>query len=262
MSELHEGALRICGRIPVFPCNQHKRPMTPRGFYDASSDPALVSEWWTRWPDALIGIPTGERSGLVVLDLDAPGEHKADGLVSFAGIRAGRDLPPHPVVRTRSGGEHHYFSNQSPRQVRNRASKMAPGVDQRGQGGYVIVPPSPGYTPIDDTWPPPPPPPWLLDLMAPPPKPPEERKAYTGVPRPMQQFETLVKFAANATEGQRNSRAYWAACRLGEAVALGKLGESAAVAMIAEAAERAGLSKREAALTAASGVKMGKEARP
>jgi hypothetical protein len=258
MSELREAALRWARTVPVFPCNEQKEPRTKRGFYDASSDPAVITAWWCRWPTALIAIPTGERSGIIVLDLDVPNEQKkkADGIASFALLQAGHPLPPHPIIRTRGGGEHHYFSNQSPRQVRNRASKMAPGVDQRGQGGYVIVPPTPGYAAVNDVWPPPPPPAWLLDLMAPKPK--QDRKPYVGVPRPMKQFEALVRFAANATEGERNHRAYWAACRMGEAIALGHITEGAAISMIVEAARAAGLPEREATLTAISGVQMGR----
>ena len=230
--------------------------MTARGFLDASADLDVVAGWWRRWPEALIGVPTGERSGSVVLDLDAPGEaHTADGIAAFVAVQDDRALPPHPVVRTRSGGEHHYFSAATARPVRNRASKIAPGIDQRGQGGYVVVPPSPGYSRVNDVWPPPPPPAWLLDLMAPPPPP---VRRYMGVPKPMQSFAALVRFAATATEGERNSRAYWAACRIGQAVAQGHIGQAAAIAMIAQAGQHAGLSEREATLTAASGVEMGR----
>jgi len=262
MSDLAAAALRWTRISPVFPCGRTKRPITEHGFYDASRAPDVIAAWWSAWPSALIGIPTGEKSGLVVLDLDAPGEHKHDGISAFTRLRADRALPPHPVIRTRSGGEHHYFSNATSRQVRNRASKIEPGIDQRGQGGYVIVPPSPGYEAITEAWPPPVPPDWLLDLMAPAPKPAEARTPYVGVPRPMKQFEALVRFVQNATEGERNQRTYWAACRAGEAVALGHIGPASAVAMIATAARRIGLTEREATLTAASGVEMGQGNRP
>ncbi|MEX1298644.1 MAG: bifunctional DNA primase/polymerase, partial [Desulfotignum sp.] len=57
--------------LPVFPCNaSNKRPMTPNGFKDASTDPATIKIWWENNPDAAIGIPTGEISGLVVVDID------------------------------------------------------------------------------------------------------------------------------------------------------------------------------------------------
>lgn len=257
MSSLCAAALRWARRSPVFPCNQMKRPLTPRGFYDASVDPAMIVAWWKRWPEALIAIPTGERSGLVVLDLDSPQGHKADGLASFAVLLAGRDLTAHPIIRTRSGGEHHYFSNQNERQIRNQAGKLAPGLDQRGEGGYVVVPPSPGYERLNRIWPAPAPPGWLLDLMAPPATPYRRSLAQVGVPRPMRDFATLIRFAASSTEGERNHRAYWAACRLGEASACGHIGEAAAVTLIAEAAQAAGLPAREAVATATSGVRRG-----
>ena len=58
-------------RIPVFPCNpDDKRPFTVHGFKDASREEAQVRAWWTRFPEAMIGIPTGEISGVWVLDID------------------------------------------------------------------------------------------------------------------------------------------------------------------------------------------------
>src|SRR5215212_12285403 len=57
--------------IPVFPCEPGgKRPLTYNGFWDASVDLRLVDAWWGRWPGANLGVPTGERSGLLVLDVD------------------------------------------------------------------------------------------------------------------------------------------------------------------------------------------------
>ena len=60
--------------VPVFPCRNlpsnadDKKPYTLHGFKDASIDPAVITQWWQQWPDALMGVPTGER--FVVLDLD------------------------------------------------------------------------------------------------------------------------------------------------------------------------------------------------
>ncbi len=63
--------------LPVFPClneptdpKQHKRPLTKNGFKDAKTDADAIRRWWRRWPDALIGMPTGASSGVAVLDLD------------------------------------------------------------------------------------------------------------------------------------------------------------------------------------------------
>jgi hypothetical protein len=52
----------------VFPCRQDKAPLTPRGFKDASTDADTIAKWWTTWPDALIGVPTGDK--FVVVDCD------------------------------------------------------------------------------------------------------------------------------------------------------------------------------------------------
>ena len=57
--------------VPVFPCVPgQKRPLTPRGFHDASTDPEQVERWWGRWPDANLRLPTGAVSGVVVVDVD------------------------------------------------------------------------------------------------------------------------------------------------------------------------------------------------
>ena len=58
--------------LPCFPCCADKRPATPHGFKDATLDPAVLSEMWKRSPAPLIGVPTGEISGLDVLDIDPP----------------------------------------------------------------------------------------------------------------------------------------------------------------------------------------------
>jgi len=58
--------------VPVFPCKPRgKEPLTPHGFKDATTDPSRIREYWGRWPDANIGIPTGPVSGLFVVDCDA-----------------------------------------------------------------------------------------------------------------------------------------------------------------------------------------------
>ncbi|MDA8348208.1 MAG: bifunctional DNA primase/polymerase, partial [Pseudomonadota bacterium] len=59
--------------LPVFPCRPDKRPYTEHGFKDATTNLDMIEEWWNRWPEALIGVPTGKASGLVVLDVDPDG---------------------------------------------------------------------------------------------------------------------------------------------------------------------------------------------
>jgi hypothetical protein len=126
--------------VPVFPCEPGgKRPLTYNGFWDASADPRRVEAWWGRWPDANVGVPTGERSGLLVLDID-PG---AGGPESLAALeRAHGPLPRTAKVRTGGGGMHVFFRYPAGETVRNSAGRLGPGLDVRGEGGYVVVPPS------------------------------------------------------------------------------------------------------------------------
>src|SRR3712207_7566457 len=57
--------------IPVFPCEPGgKAPLTYSGFWDATTDARRIKTWWDRWPHANVGVPTGERSGLLILDID------------------------------------------------------------------------------------------------------------------------------------------------------------------------------------------------
>lgn len=123
---------------PVFPCQQPtagdkstgKRPLTVRGFKDASTDPDKIRLWWGRWPNANIGIPTGAASGVVVIDVD--GEQ---GLASLADL----ELPPTLISRTGGGGLH-YIYRPGAHMIGNTQSRLAPSIDTRGEGGYIIAP--------------------------------------------------------------------------------------------------------------------------
>lgn len=121
--------------IPVFPCRPDKRPFTPSGFKDATTDATVIEGWWRRWPDALIGSPTGKSFS--VLDLDVK-----KGKNGFARVPDWERRSP-IIALTVNGGAHLYFRAEG--SPRNSADIIAPGVDTRGDGGYVIMPPSPGY---------------------------------------------------------------------------------------------------------------------
>jgi hypothetical protein len=134
-------------RWPVFPCRQdNKRPLTEHGFKDASLDEAQVQAWWTKHPQAMIGIPTGVQIGAWVLDLDPKGmppEEMLKQLIKYLGLSS---LPPCPMVHTPRGGLHLYWQWQWSEQfqIGNRGNlvKEIPLIDVRGEGGYVIAPPS------------------------------------------------------------------------------------------------------------------------
>lgn len=132
------GELAASG-VPVFPCAPGgKAPVTRRGFLDATTDPGRVAAWWRRMPEANIGIPTGTASGLVVVDVDV---HGVNGFDAFArAARAGPLAAPLAVVRTPTGGQHSYFL--AGRGVQRSWQAGAAGVDFRGDGGYIVAPPS------------------------------------------------------------------------------------------------------------------------
>ena len=119
----------------VFPAKPNKRPYVKDWANKATDDAERIKRWWKRWPDAVPALPTGAANGLAVLDLDRHGE--TDGTKSLEEIPV--EVPdPMLVIGTPSGGVHQYYHHVEG--VRNSAGKIAPGVDVRGEGGYVIAP--------------------------------------------------------------------------------------------------------------------------
>ena len=123
-----------CGK----PACGGKHPITAQGFKDASSDPERIHAWWGRHPDANVGIPTGPASGLLVIDID-----EGKGWESADRLEADGDLfSSTRVVKTGGGGLHLYFHYPEGMTIRNSTGNLAPGIDVRAAGGYVIAPPS------------------------------------------------------------------------------------------------------------------------
>jgi putative DNA primase/helicase len=138
---------------PVFPValvkrqdgKLDKKPLVKWGAA-ATTDAKQIKEWWRRWPNALVGVPTGRRSGLVVLDVDCKFD-TANGFHTLADRFALYDFPDTPQVFTRSGGHHVYFGAIDA-EIRNSSGEtgLGPGLDVRGEGGVVVVPsPGSGY---------------------------------------------------------------------------------------------------------------------
>jgi len=115
---------------------QCKAPVTPNGFKDATTDPAVIRGWWRQWPDANVAIATG-APGPDVLDVDV----KTDGS-GFAALnklkRAGILTGAARLVRTRSGGLHVYYTGTSQR----GGALPRHHLDFKATGGYVLAPPS------------------------------------------------------------------------------------------------------------------------
>jgi len=144
----------------VFPVKQDKTPYTKHGFKDATTDEATIRKWWGAHPRAGIARPTGD--GFFVLDVD-----EADALKEL--VEKYGPLPPTIEVVTPRGGLHLYFLSESP--VASRVGCPVKGLDVRGMGGYVVLPPSrtkDGFyewrtaaDEIDPAWSPM----WLADLL-------------------------------------------------------------------------------------------------
>ncbi|MBC7179842.1 MAG: bifunctional DNA primase/polymerase, partial [Roseovarius sp.] len=120
---------------PVFPCGPDKRPLV-RWREAATCDPDQLARWWNDWPNAMPGLPTGRASGLAVLDLDV--KEGKDGIAGLRDMGLDPDAMSPCIVTTMSGGLHLYFRWHEG--LACSAGKIAPGVDVRGEGGYVIAP--------------------------------------------------------------------------------------------------------------------------
>lgn len=117
-----------------------KHPRTMHGVLDATTDLDLVARWWSMWPHANIGIATGMVSGLVVIDID-PRNGAMDTLAKLADEL--RTFTRTAQVLTQSGGWHLYYGHPGGKVV-SRSNALGPGIDIKGDGGYVVAPPSQG----------------------------------------------------------------------------------------------------------------------
>ena len=248
--ELLAAALRYAATgWPVFPCTpdgtpvpDHKAPLTPHGFKDATTDSARIRAWWRRWPDANVAIATG-APGPDVLDVD--NHDTGSGFEAFGRLkRAGLLAGARALVGTRSGGLHAYYAGTGQPCGRLPAHHL----DFKAAGGYVIAPPSvvlgrpyellghrPATARLD----------WaaVRGLLEPPARPaarPPRRSGHAG---------NLAAWVAGHQEGNRNDALFWAACRAAET------GDAAALEHISAAAVSAGLTEAEVRRTVASAVR-------
>ena len=121
----------------IFPCRPGgKEPATTHGVKDATNNLKQVADWWARTPAANIGIACGP-SRLVVIDLDM-GDNK-NGIKRWAELAENYAPAPTYTVATPSGGRHHYYQADHGPELHNSASKLAPGIDVRAAGGYVLA---------------------------------------------------------------------------------------------------------------------------
>ncbi|MDT0609800.1 bifunctional DNA primase/polymerase [Streptomyces lancefieldiae] len=224
------------------------------GVHDASTDPARLREMFAAAPWATgYGIACGlPPHHLIGVDLDTKSETDSSAALRELGRRHLFTIPPTVVVLTPGGGRHLWLSGPPDAVVPNSAGRLAPGIDIRGAGGYLVGPGSltrhgayttaPGTSHLAPALCPP----ALLRLLLPPPR------AHRPVPATTDAHgRGLVQFVLAAHEGQRNTRLFWAACRAYE----GGIG-AALVDPLVDAALTTGLTEREARATIASAARM------
>ncbi len=241
-----------------------KHPLSRHGVHDATTDPVLIREWWRRSPRANVGIATGAASGLVVVDVDLPRGGR-ESLRALAG--AGYELPPTLRSHTGGGGLHLFYAQAPGVGVANAVGRLAgvapplPGIDVRGDGGYVVAPPSVHASGVRYRW---------------------DRRPVAALPtwmwpKPTQRARSVAVFApregASADGaaalgreleavrvlgvGQRNDGLNRAAFSLGRLVGGGELAEALVAESLLCAALAVGLGESEASGTIRSGLRAG-----
>ena len=143
MSDIVNKALEVAEEYPVFPCDEKKRPIVEGGYKAATQCIDTIVAMFSSPSAKLIGMPTGDISGLSVIDIDIrdgkAGKEWVEKNAELLGITR--------IARTQSGGWHYYYRHAEG--VRNRAG-ISGCVDVRGTGGYVIHPNSDGYGWLND----------------------------------------------------------------------------------------------------------------
>ncbi len=253
-----EAALAIAAQgNPVFPCARNKHPAIANGhgFHDAVTDASLVRALFAKAPHAtLVGTPTGEIAGFDVLDID----YRNGGGVWEQ--QNSHRLPGTRIHRSMSGGRHYLFRHAPG--VRNNASKIAPGIDLRGDGGYVIMPPSNGYAVENNAdiaeWPD-----WLLELVLA--RPPERRVngAHHSVGVSSRRIDAFIGAILNrvrtAPEGAKHYTLRNAALSIGGVLYQAGLSEADAASLLRSALPATVLNLRNAEKTIEWGLARGAE---
>jgi hypothetical protein len=117
------------------------RKLARNGFLNATTNPALIKAWWTNVPNANIGVATGPRSGIVVIDVDVRDNKPGRDNWELLQDQHGR-IPDTVEAETGSGGLHIVFAWPVGHHIGNSTNALGAGLDVRGDGGYIVVEPS------------------------------------------------------------------------------------------------------------------------
>jgi Bifunctional DNA primase/polymerase, N-terminal len=252
----------------VFPLRpRSKVPATKNGFHSATTNPATIRRWFGGACSYNIGIATGPVSGVWMLDADG-----AVGALSLERIEREHGPLPRTRTSTTANGTHFWFRTNTP--IRCTVGVVAPGIDVRGNGGYVVAPPSVHpdgsiYRWIDETVPLVPAPEWLISLtrkkpggiVVPTPAPPP--RWHNGGPGGYgaAALDREIAALATAAPGTRNHALNRASFSLHQLVAGGELDGAAVERCLIEAATANGLLQDDGArsvmLTIKSGARAG-----
>lgn len=223
-----------------------KHPLTANGVHDASDDGDEVAFWWSRWPQANIGIAI--PTDVIVIDIDP----RSGGEYTWTRLRAGQ-LAPFTLTSMSGrgdGGRHHWLQHPGG----TVTGRLGPGVDVKKHGGYLCAPPSrhaasgQPYRWVNLAEPIAVCPMWLEEHLRPAPV--SQTPASTDPKWSPGRWNPggLLHTMSTAAEGCRNNVLFWAASRIGDDVRSGKAPERAALGtleMLAEIAEERGLNPHE-----------------
>jgi hypothetical protein len=229
--------------IPIFPVRLYlagdrwlKRPHIINWSARATSDLTQITEWWELWPQAIVGVPLA-RVGLVCIDADRHASGP-DGVALLP------PLPPHPVVVTKSGGEHHFFAQPTPP---IRFARWA-GGEVLGEGRFVVgysVAPFVADAPV---WPNPELPKRHTSRERNTPARPITLATASTITHPLAPTQSvllrskyLLRNVERAQPDNRHNLVYWAACRFGNMIGEGKIKPAIAEQLLFQAAQACGV---------------------
>src|SRR5262245_54300905 len=147
--------------IPIFPVDHRNKSPIPRrdpdptgkhprgiprtgGFYKATCDPIIITQWWKDNPRALIAVPMGPRSGVWCVDVDTGEEHDS-GIDDWNTLIAGHEPFETREHRSATGGPHNLFEWEEKQPIgcsKGEGELKELALSVKGEGGYILVPPS------------------------------------------------------------------------------------------------------------------------